>query len=170
MNEQSTAADDSVQSRSCDIVIATKNRMPALRRCLDALRVQTEPRFGVIVVDDVSDIPIADELTSGDRTALDLRIIRLPEPSGPAMARNAGVQLSTASFVCFVDDDVCPNPEFLASHLDAVTKPHDPIWPIVSCGAFYQPGDWEPTPWNLWEARQARKEAEDLINGLYEVT
>jgi GT2 family glycosyltransferase len=156
--------------RRCDVVIATRDRPAALRRCLDGLRAQTEPRFRVIVVDDSSDTPIDSVLSSDDRRGLDLQTIRLAQSSGPAAARNAGVELSDAPYICFVDDDVYANPEFLAAHLDAVTQPHDPAHPIVSCGAFYQPGDWKPTPWNLWEARQARKEAENVINGVYEVT
>ena len=35
---------------------------------------------------------------------------------------------------------------------------------MVTCGPFVQPGDWgEPTAWNLWEAKQAKKEADLVI-------
>ena len=41
---------------------------------------------------------------------------------------------------------------------------------MVSFGPFVEPADWDPTPWNLWEARQAKKEADAMLDGLYEPT
>src|ERR671911_1330 len=80
----------------CDVVIATRNRPDAIKRCLRGLARQTVDDFGVIVV---------------------------------------------------VDDDVVPNETFLAAHLANMNDPDDPGVPIVSCGPFVQPPDWEPTPW-----------------------
>jgi GT2 family glycosyltransferase len=51
-----------------------------------------------------------------------------------------------------------------------VSQPHRPDAPIVSFGPFVQPADWEPTPWNLWEAKQAKKEADAMLRGDYEPT
>lgn len=154
----------------CDVVIPTRNRPEALSRCFDGLRAQTHSDFGVIVVDDASDRPVADGLPPDALSGLDVQFLRMPEPGGPAAARNAGVAASTADYVCFIDDDVFANPEFLEAHLRAVTRPHDPAIPVVSCGGFVQPADWAPTPWNVWEARQARKEIEHLVNGTYPVS
>lgn len=155
--------------RSCDVVIATRNRPAALARCLEGLRHQTVEKFGVIVVDDHSEPPITGVVAAaaGD---LDVRVIVQPAPSGPAAARNAGVAASLADFVVFLDDDIVPNRTFLATHLDAVTADEPSGAPLVSCGPFVEPADWDPTPWNRWEARQARKEADHLARGDYDVT
>ena len=101
--------------------------------------------------------------------ALDTTVVRQPRPSGPAAARNAGVDASRGDYIVFIDDDVLPDRHFIATHLEVVSQPHDPSRPIVSFGPFVQPGDWpDPTPWNLWEAKMARKEADAMLRGDYE--
>lgn len=156
--------------RTCDVVIATRNRPEALRRCLRGLQEQTSDGFGVIVVDDCSDEPVEPQVRSAAAAGLAVRTLTLDEPSGPAAARNAGVAASDAEFVIFVDDDVYASREFVAAHLATVTVPHDPSAPIVSCGPFAQPADWTPTPWNLWEARLLKREADALSTGAWPLT
>jgi GT2 family glycosyltransferase len=155
---------------TCDVVISTRNRPEALRRCLDGLRNQTTDGFGVIVVDDGSDTPIADAVGPGAAAGLDITFLRLDAPSGPAAGRNAGVAASRADLIVFVDDDVYPNRHFVESHRRAVEPAADAHTPVVSCGPFLQPADWEPTPWNLWEARGMKREADNLMRGVFDVT
>jgi GT2 family glycosyltransferase len=154
----------------CDVVIPTRGRPDALVRCLDGLKRQSVDGFRVIVVDDDGEVPAAAALDERATDGLDVALITLDGRSGPAAARNAGVAHGDAEFVVFIDDDVVPNRYFLESHLATVTASHDPDRPIVSCGPFVQPADWTPTPWNLWEARQAKKEADNLLQGRYRVT
>jgi GT2 family glycosyltransferase len=154
-----------MNSRSCDVVIATRNRAAQLRRCLDGLRRQSFDDFGVIVVDDCSDEPLEGLLTAQDRADLDLTVITLADQSGPAAARNAGVAASEAVFVAFVDDDIVPNRHFLKLHLDAVRNNRDV--PTVSFGPFLQPADWTPAPWTLWEAQHMKREADNLLSGKF---
>jgi GT2 family glycosyltransferase len=155
----------------CDVVIATRNRPDALRRCLAGLRRQSVDDFGVIVVDDSSEPPLGPVVDEANaELGLDVTVITLPAPSGPAAGRNAGVAASTAEFVVFVDDDVYPSRHFVEAHLETVTRPHDPARPIVSCGPFAQPADWQLTPWNLWEARLLKKEADALTQGVWKLT
>ena len=148
---------------TCDVVITTRDRPEALRRCLCGLRQQSVDGFGIIVVDDCSDQPVE----PGDHA---VSLIRLDQRSGPAAGRNAGVAASRAEFVIFVDDDVVPSSHFVELHLAAVTAPGAAGTAVVSCGPFLQPADWDPTPWNLWEARGQSKEAENLMRGVYPVT
>lgn len=147
----------------CDVVIATRNRAKALERCLGGLAAQTHRDVHVVVVDDKSDEsprPVIDRFGE-----LDIELVELPEPSGPAAARNAGVERAQTDYVVFVDDDILPDRRFIEVHLATVTA-DDASGPIVSFGPFVQPADWEnPTPWNLWEARQAKKEADALMRG-----
>lgn len=159
-----------MSTRRCDVVITTRNRREALQRCLGGLRRQSVDDFGVIVVDDCSEPPLAATLDPSARADLELTLITLTTPSGPAAGRNAGVAASNAEYIVFVDDDVYPNRHFLEAHLAAVTRADDARAPIVSCGPFLQPADWEPTPWNLWEARAQKKEADNLVTGVYDVT
>lgn len=159
-----------VSKRACDVVIATRNRPEVLARSLSGLLTQTCRDFRVIVVDDHSDEPVADLVADSRFDPLERTVIRLPEQSGPAAARNAGVAAVTADYVVFVDDDVVAGRDFVAAHLTAVRRERDDGKPIVSCGPFVQPADWDATPWNLWEARQAKKEADALGRGEYQAT
>lgn len=155
----------------CDVVIATRNRPEALRRCLDGLRLQELRDFGVIVVDDASDDPVEEWLTAAQREPLNLRVVTLSRQSGPAGARNRGVAASTAEFISFIDDDVVPDWRLLATHAAAIARAEaESDRPAVSCGPFVEPADWQPTPWNLWEARQAKHEADSMMRGVYAPT
>lgn len=156
-------------ARRCAVVVATKDRREVLERCLEALSKQTERPLAVVVVDDGSAIPVSDWLDPA-AYAFDLTILRHPTSLGPAAARNAGVGVVEDEFVVFVDDDVAPNPEFVAAHLTAVTTPTEDGRPAVSCGPFVEPPDWDPTPWNRWEADKAKKEADRLESGAMDVS
>jgi GT2 family glycosyltransferase len=156
----------------CDVVVTTRNRPAVLRKMLDGLLQQTSRDFGLIVVDDASDSPMRPIVEDDRFAALRGRVITLDSQSGPAAGRNAGVAASEAEYIIFLDDDVVPCPRFVEVHLAAVTAA-DAVSgpPIASLGPFVQPDDWEsPTPWNLWEAHQARKELRDLLDKRYPAT
>jgi glycosyltransferase involved in cell wall biosynthesis len=93
------------------VVIPTRDRPRALRRCLEALARQHGVDVEVIVVDDGS----ADAGAVAD--ALDAhpaaRLVR-GEGRGPAAARNAGWRAAQARVVLFTDDDCEPAPWWAA--------------------------------------------------------
>lgn len=153
----------------CDVVIATRNRPTALERCLAGLQSQSFSTFRVIVVDDASDDDLRSIVDGASSPGTPIRYVRLDQQSGPAAARNAGVEASDAEFIVFVDDDVVPGERMLEAHLEAVSHREAGQW-IVSFGPFVQPEGWDPNPWNLWEARQARYESESMATGRYEPT
>lgn len=95
---------------SISVVVPTRDRAAALRRCLDALAAQTQP-VEIVVVDDgpgpggpndpPGEIEGAKLLRSGSR--------------GPATARNAGAASASGEVICFLDDDCEPEPEWAAT-------------------------------------------------------
>lgn len=99
------------------VVIATYNRQPLLRRLLEQLDRQTiaPDRFEAIAVDDGS--------AEDTRAALaDLKTryrhrIERQRNSGPAVARQRGVDLAEGKIIVFLDDDMQIAPSFLAAHL-----------------------------------------------------
>jgi GT2 family glycosyltransferase len=104
------------------VVIPTFERPDTLARVLAALGVQkSAPDFEVVVVDD----------GSRDRTPGVLRELSPPFPfrsfrqqnSGPAAARNRGVEESRGRYVLFLGDDTVPEPELLAVHARAHAEP-----------------------------------------------
>lgn len=104
--------------RAFSVVIPTFERPDTLFQVLDALgRQNGPPPFEVVVVDD----------GSADETPERLRAFRAPycfrsfrqANSGPAAARNLGVQWATGEIVLFLGDDTIPEPEMLAVHARA---------------------------------------------------
>ncbi|MBO0682622.1 MAG: glycosyltransferase family 2 protein [Candidatus Dormibacteraeota bacterium] len=151
-------------------MIATRNRPVALARCLSSLLAQSETSFRVIVVDDCSDQPLDPVVTAPRYAGLDLTLHRQATPKGPAAARNAGVALASAEYLVFLDDDVRADWRCVEVHLNAVRRSGANGRPVVSCGPFLEPSDWDPKPWNRWETIGARKEAGNLMHGVWPVT
>lgn len=75
-----------------------------------------------------------------------------------------------AEFLMFLDDDVRPDWRLVTAHLDTVRTSDPQGRPVVSCGPFLEPSDWEPTPWNKWEAIHLKQEADKLLRGVWPVT
>jgi cellulose synthase/poly-beta-1,6-N-acetylglucosamine synthase-like glycosyltransferase len=87
------------------VIIPARNAAHTLADCLLALRAQSYPRdrFEVIVVDDGSADP-----TAAVAARLRAKVISIP-PSGPAAARNRGVEASRGDILLFTDADCAPD-------------------------------------------------------------
>ena len=95
------------------IIIPTYNRKEILTRALDSLVSQTEKNWEGIIVDDGSD----DDTYSHIRSYLDdsrIQYIRQGN-SGPALAKNKGIENASGTFLTFLDSD----DEFLSTHLES---------------------------------------------------
>lgn len=99
------------------VVIATYNRQDLLRRLLEQLDDQTIPhaRYEVIAVDDGSKEDTRTLL--GDVKTRYAHRIERQQNSGPAVARQRGVDLARGTIVVFLDDDMQVKPTFLEAHL-----------------------------------------------------
>lgn len=110
------------------VVVPTYNNRRVLPEVLDALESQVDaPAFEVIVVNDGS--------TDGTREMLETRRFRVPATllhqanTGPAAARNRGVDRATGELVAFLGDDTIPAPDWLAAHW----RTHQRFHPIQPC-------------------------------------
>lgn len=94
------------QSPIISIIVPTYNRAHLLRRLLNSLVQQTDPRFELIVVDDGSTDPTR-ELIEEFRPPLNRRLIFVRHPTnlGCNAARNTGVRASRTPWCLFVDSD-----------------------------------------------------------------
>lgn len=90
-------------SFTVDVVIPTFNRSRQLKRLLDQLISYDDPALRrIIVVDNASNDDTSEVLKKcGDR----VEVIRKPINVLSAGARQAGWEIATADFVCFIDDD-----------------------------------------------------------------
>jgi GT2 family glycosyltransferase len=122
------------------IVVPTRNRADRLAALLASLRDQEGPAFEVIVVDNAStDRTLAEVGDADAEHDAHIRAIHLPQPMGPAVARNRGWRAARAELVVFTDDDVVAAPGWLAAI--AAAHERDP-------GAVIQ-GRTEPDPREL---------------------
>jgi len=96
------------------VVVVTRDRPAALRRCLAALARQTVA-VQVVVVDDGSadctSVPAIVARAGDGGIELDARVIA-SGGRGPAGARNAGAGAAAGAIVCFTDDDCAPRPRW----------------------------------------------------------
>src|SRR5881394_1714601 len=99
------------------VVLPTYNRSESLRRTLASLERQTFPaaKFEVIVVDDGSTDGTASVAAEfAGRGPMKVEYVR-GSHEGPGASRNLGVSRARGGIVAFIEDDVLPEPDWLAS-------------------------------------------------------
>jgi GT2 family glycosyltransferase len=105
------------------VVLPTRDRPAALKRCLRALSNQTlNGGLEIIVVDDGSHRH--DAMAAVASAFPGVRFIRTPR-LGPAAARNAGVRVAAGSIICMTDDDCEPAPDWAESLAAAIRRGAD---------------------------------------------
>lgn len=104
------------------IVVPTHNRAGLLQTHLRALAAQSYPRAStqwIVVCDGCTD----DSAQVARDGGADLVIEQAP--SGPAAARNAGLRSATGGLVCFLDDDIIPDPGWIEAFATAAPATTD---------------------------------------------
>jgi len=94
------------------VIVPTHNRAPLLAKHLGALEVQTFPRQAtewIVVCDGCTDRSAQVARDGGADVVIE------QVGSGPAAARNAGLAAATGALVCFLDDDIIPDPGWVAA-------------------------------------------------------
>jgi len=104
------------------IIIPTRNRPDALARILDKLTCEIEEhaladKVEIVVVDDASDRPAADELPQHYRATPFLKLLRLARNGGASAARNLGVTNSMGRILILIDDDIVPAEDYIRATL-----------------------------------------------------
>ncbi len=102
------------------VVIPTRARWDILERTLDALSRQTVSGFDVVVVADGDDQAIPDAIARRPN----VRVVTQPH-AGPGVARNTGVAATGRPLVLLLGDDMIPDPQLVAAHLDAHNEADD---------------------------------------------
>ncbi len=126
-----------IDSPLISVVVAVRNSPHFLRQCVAHLTSSTYGNMEIIVVDDAST-----DNTADIAEALQARVIRLENHTGPAGARNLGVKAARGDFVFFVDADVCV-------HLDTVEKVVDTFIENPDVAAVFGSYDLKPYGGNI---------------------
>lgn len=87
------------------VLVAVYNASATLSRCLDSLLGQTERSLQVVCIDDCSTDGSLDVLRRYAQADSRVEIVALDKNSGPAHARNAGLQRARGRYTAFVDSD-----------------------------------------------------------------
>ncbi len=104
---------------SVSVVVVSRGRPDALKRCLLGLSQLQFENFEIVVVGDPDGIKAARSLPF----AHDLKLITFDKPNISA-ARNLGILQAAGDIVAFVDDDAVPEPQWLR-YLVAPALTHD---------------------------------------------
>ena len=119
------------------VVVPVLNGGEAFRRCLEGIGALSPPPWEVVVVDDGST-----DGSGNEARRRGMRVVRLPEPGGPARARNAGARGATGEIVLFVDADVVLPP-------DAVGRVTEAFRASADLAAVFGSYDDEPAEGNF---------------------
>jgi len=105
------------------VVIPTYNRLPILKKCLDALENQILHHeinnFEIVIVDDGSTDGTVGWLRNNIETYPHLRLFEQSH-GGPALGRNLGVEKSNGDLIVFIDSDLVVDRHFLRNHVDSL--------------------------------------------------
>ncbi|MDX0543014.1 glycosyltransferase [Sinorhizobium medicae] len=124
------------------VVIPYYQKEPGiLRRALASVFAQTYEDFHVLIIDDQSPYPVADELV-GLTSEQEARVTVVRQPNaGPGGARNTGLDNVPAGseFVAFLDSDDVWTPDHLLNAYQSMTRfDADCYWASITGGdAFY---------------------------------
>jgi GT2 family glycosyltransferase len=147
------------------VVVPTYNRLPMLRRALEALeRQDVDALFEVVVVSDGS-TDETDAFLRGHASSVTLRPVFQPN-QGPATARNRGFTDARGDLIVFVDDDVVADPGLLRVHLEA----HRDNPELVTIGPMLTPPDHKMTPWVAWEQSMLYRQYSAMIDRAWHAT
>ena len=105
------------------VVICTRNRAAQLNNVLESaakLHVPHGLRWELVVVDNGSSDNTADVVASF-RDRLPARVVR-EEAAGLSHARNCGVVEAAGRYICWTDDDVLLDPQWLAAYAAAFAR------------------------------------------------
>ena len=108
------------------VVVVSRNRPAALRRCLLGLSQLRHPAFEIIVIADPDGLAAA-RRQGFEETA---KLLEFDEPNISA-ARNLGITHAAGEIVAFIDDDAVPEPLWL-HHLTAPAERND----VIAMGGY----------------------------------
>ena len=102
------------------IIVSTYNRADVLRRSLSAMLNQRMKDFEIIVIDDASKDNTR-EVLKEFRKEKKIKTIFMEKNSGPAFARNRGIEKAKGEFIVIMDDDCIPEKDWLIKLLRPFT-------------------------------------------------
>ncbi|HUG86499.1 MAG TPA: glycosyltransferase [Euzebya sp.] len=114
-------------------VVPTKNRIGLLRTTMRSILAQRGVDVEVVIVDDGSDAPVAEQITAlADER---VRVLRNASSCGVAAARNQGAAAACTRWVAYCDDDDLWTPDKIAGQV-AAAEDEQRIWAYTGAVKF----------------------------------
>jgi glycosyltransferase involved in cell wall biosynthesis len=88
-----------------DVIVPTRNRLDLTRQAIASVEAQTMPSWRLLVVDDASDDGSVEGLRANTARDPRIEIIERGQRGGQQVARQTGLDASTAPFVAILDSD-----------------------------------------------------------------
>lgn len=143
---------------AASVIIPAHDRTGPLRLTLASLARQSWPAadFEVIVVDDGSAVPVAEQIDAGGSVVL----LRHDRPLGAHQARNAGAVVARGEILIFLDAECVAHPGLVAEHVRAQARRR-----AAYCG-YAAAREQTPQTWDLLVGRSwvdAGSRLDDLL-------
>ena len=103
------------------VIIPTHNRPSQLQRAYDSVCTQTCIPEEIIIIDDASEIKVADSLKVAKDRQVKTIITRFATIQGACKARNKGVAIARGDIIMFLDDDDTWEPKKIRDQLKIFT-------------------------------------------------
>lgn len=113
---------------SLSVVICTRERPAALRRCLNSVLTASRGRAEIVVVDNA---PVTTKTREVCERLPGVRYVCEPG-RGLSVARNTGVREASGAWVAFTDDDVVVDPGWIDQVLDTAARGGDCVTGLVA--------------------------------------
>lgn len=104
------------------IITPNYNAAPFLKRCFDSVLNQSYSNWELIVIDDASTDESLEIIKDYQREHEKMQCITLKENSGPAVARNKGIEQAKGDYIAFLDSDDCWLPSKLETQIQFMQK------------------------------------------------
>lgn len=128
-----SSAEEELAERGVSVVVPAFDAERTLRAAVASIRAQAYRPLEILVVDDASRDGTAE--VARELAGADLRAIRLERNSGPAAARNRGIQLARGKYLAFLDADDLWLPGKLERQVPALEARPELV--LVTCDSRY---------------------------------
>lgn len=146
-----------MSSAEVAVIIPAHNRSDLLAITLKNVVAQTHRDLDIIVIDDASsdDTPaiISEWLNQDSR----IRTQRFGEPGGACRARNAGLGMTEAPYICLLDSDDLMHPDKVAMQLDELRKEADLDAIVCQMAHFEHDPNEAELLWNTFAGDHPRR-------------
>ena len=107
------------------LIIATLNRKEELNECVNAILMQSNTDFEIIIVDQSEEATLKKEFIDNQK----IIYLQINE-KGLSHARNIGIERARGEYICLIDDDGIPEIDYLNKVTNCIENEH-PI--IIGC-------------------------------------